>query len=284
MRSSHSRRLAARGFTLIELLVVIAIIAVLIALLLPAVQQAREAARRSQCQNNLKQMGLAISNYHDVHKLFPPGEIHGNSSGTPHAFAWDHHIGNWTCVIFPFLDQTPAYDQLDFETWGAGAQYTVNNQRLLRERFSVLLCPSDPHDGFTSNWGPGNARIMHYFAVSNDVENHNGHPLKGIFYNDSNVSYGGVKDGASNTAMIAEVWGRNETNTDSRSWHVHNAVYFDATPNSDRTDPWHVNSFHSSGAYVLLADGSVHFISDYIDFAIFQAMSTKAALDITKIP
>ncbi|MEZ5944196.1 MAG: DUF1559 domain-containing protein [Planctomycetaceae bacterium] len=279
-QSQKSLRRQSVGFTLIELLVVIAIIAVLIALLLPAVQQAREAARRSQCKNNLKQIGLGIHNYHDAHQSFPPGEIHGNTSGTLYAFAWDHHIGNWACLIFPFIDQQAAYNQLDFNV---NPQYGGNNQMLLRNVIPVFHCPSDPFTGLTENWGAGNARIMHYFAVSNDVENHNGHPLNGIFYNDSDVGFHNITDGTSNTAMIAEVWGRTTLNNNppfSRSWHVHNAVYFDATPNVDRTDPWHVNSFHVGGAHILLADGAVRFVSENIDFGLFQSLSTKGSGEI----
>src|SRR5579859_7854071 len=96
--------LKRKGFTLIELLVVIAIIAVLVALLLPAVQQAREAARRSQCKNNLKQFGLALHNYHDAYKMFPPGgdaQSWGNSNWL-----------NWQAKILPFIDQGPLYNQI----------------------------------------------------------------------------------------------------------------------------------------------------------------------------
>lgn len=281
-RRYHRR---ARGFTLIELIVVIAVIAVLVALLLPSVQQARETARRSQCINNLKQFGLAFNSYHDVHNVFPPGEIHGDSSGIVHAEAWGHHIGNWACFLFPYLDLATVYNQLDFE---ANPQYTPTNRRMLQLRIAVHLCPSDPFDGLTEPWGGGNARIMHYFAVSHSSEiEHNTHPMNGIFYNDSKVGFRLVRDGTSNTAMLAEVWGRttvHNTASFSRSWHVHNAVYFDATPNVDRTDPWHVNSFHTGGAHILLADGSVRFISDSIDFTTFQNASTKDGREATQLP
>ncbi|OYW13961.1 MAG: hypothetical protein B7Z55_16195, partial [Planctomycetales bacterium 12-60-4] len=127
-----------RGFTLIELLVVIAIIAILIALLLPAVQQAREAARRSQCVNNLKQLGLAIHNYHDNFNAFPPGWI-GVTNRTPDTegnsgFAWGAHL-------LPQLDQSPLYGRLNFNrecydpAFNAVAMSTV---------LPAFRCPSDP--------------------------------------------------------------------------------------------------------------------------------------------
>jgi prepilin-type N-terminal cleavage/methylation domain-containing protein len=122
-----------RGFTLIELLVVIAIIAVLIALLLPAVQQAREAARRTQCKNNLKQMGLALHNYHDTHNAFPPGGV-GNANG------------NWIVQILPFLEQGTIYNRLLLVSRGfhpgEGEPSEANVPVLHNIVLSVLWCPS----------------------------------------------------------------------------------------------------------------------------------------------
>ncbi|MDA0831767.1 MAG: DUF1559 domain-containing protein [Planctomycetota bacterium] len=125
-----SRRMRTKGFTLIELLVVIAIIAILIALLLPAVQQAREAARRTQCQNNLKQLGLALHNYHDVHKVFPPGQVNqlflnftsatGAQSNdpteavTPGSLGTGLHGTSWMLQILPYMDQATVYNQWNF--------------------------------------------------------------------------------------------------------------------------------------------------------------------------
>src|SRR5690606_10195612 len=128
-----------KGFTLIELLVVIAIIAILVALLLPAVQQAREAARRSSCKNNLKQLGLALHNYHDTYTLFPQGQfyIEGGSS-------WHGHSG-WVSLL-PFLEQNAIYDQ-----WNHNLHvYSGTNSSLRQNKLSAFQCPSDTAFGSNS--------------------------------------------------------------------------------------------------------------------------------------
>ncbi|QDU76320.1 Fimbrial protein precursor [Bremerella volcania] len=134
-----------RGFTLVELLVVIAIIGVLIALLLPAVQQAREAARRMQCSNNLKQMALATHNYHDVHLQFPPGHV--AESNTPNGWA---RRGSWMVRILPFIEQKAAYDQsqlpgggLDNHSAGWAAPLLAW-QAVNEARVDGFWCPSSP--------------------------------------------------------------------------------------------------------------------------------------------
>lgn len=146
-KSRHLRRpdppTVITGFTLIELLVVISIIALLIALLLPAVQQVREAARRSQCQNNLKQMGLAFHNYHDVHGVFPKGGYGGNLSSptlynTSNARACRQL--SWGTALLPYLDQSPLYNRWDHGLW----YLEGSNQELSQTRLSVFLCPSCP--------------------------------------------------------------------------------------------------------------------------------------------
>ena len=133
-----------RGFTLIELLVVIAIIAILIALLLPAVQQAREAARRSQCKNNMKQIGLALHNYHDTHRMFPPGFIgrqqDDGTLGGAEGPGWA-----WSVFILPFIDQAPLYNALNVQSGSStipiGGPTSANNKFL-----PCYSCPSDASD------------------------------------------------------------------------------------------------------------------------------------------
>lgn len=135
------RRRSFRGFTLIELLVVIAIIAVLIALLLPAVQQAREAARRTQCKNNLKQLGLAIHNYHDTFLMFPIN--HDQERGQNGAVG-----GHWSWIVrsLPFLEQAPLYNAINFQLSGVAAmdQVLPGTTTPIREQvIPILLCPSN---------------------------------------------------------------------------------------------------------------------------------------------
>src|SRR6185437_3178916 len=125
-----------RGFTLIELLVVIAIIAVLIALLLPAVQAAREAARRSQCVNNLKQLGLALQNYHDANGSFPIGAQNGNYCGNPNGCK----RRTWASSILPFIEQTALYNATNFTT----DFYQLANTTVMLTEVNVYNCPSDP--------------------------------------------------------------------------------------------------------------------------------------------
>lgn len=132
MLVAHRKR-SVRGFTLIELLVVIAIIAVLIALLLPAVQQARESARRTQCKNNMKQMGLAMHNYESTHRAFPPARI---NIGSPLPV----YQGSWTTMCLPYFDQAPLYNTYNFNlTWTHPANLPATSTKL-----AMFVCPSAP--------------------------------------------------------------------------------------------------------------------------------------------
>jgi len=150
---SSSKR---RGFTLVELLVVIAIIGILIALLLPAVQAAREAARRSQCTNNLKQMGLALHNYHDVQRSFPLGAYAGpvtpvNLTGS-----------NWRTALLPYLEQGTVYSKLSFgyDFCGcSGYPFGGGNGALSGLKIDAFVCPSSTVDAFTDTVGsPANSQ------------------------------------------------------------------------------------------------------------------------------
>ena len=139
--SEGYRRARRRGFTLNELLVVIAIIAILVALLLPAVQSAREAARRSQCKNGLKQTGLALHSYHETHSSFPPGFISRNVQASDPVTPTNIAPGfSWGTMILPNLDQEPLYSSLDFERDADDPTNLSFGQTSL----PVFRCPSDP--------------------------------------------------------------------------------------------------------------------------------------------
>lgn len=137
-----------KGFTLIELLVVIAIIAILIALLLPAVQQAREAARRTQCKNNLKQYGLALHNYHDVYNCFP---ISANNSDTGNA-NWNNGVIGWQARILPYTEQVGLYNQIQWINPGDPLAITVNGKTLRQNNVPYAQCPSDASPSPDGNW------------------------------------------------------------------------------------------------------------------------------------
>ena len=183
-----------RGFTLIELLVVIAIIAVLVSLLLPAVQAAREAARRTQCKNNLKQLGLALHNYHDVFNVFPPGGTYRASTVQP---------AGWSVQarLLPYLEQGNLSNLIDYSS-GYSVQPLVTPMRI-----SVLLCPSEINDkaypdGAITHWPLNYAANYGEWFLWNPGTNNFG---TGVFGPNSRTGIRDITDGTSNTLAIAEV-------------------------------------------------------------------------------
>jgi prepilin-type N-terminal cleavage/methylation domain-containing protein len=212
-RSTKGWRRAA-GFTLVELLVVIAIIGILIALLLPAVQAAREAARRSQCTNNLKQFGLGLHNYHDVQKSFPPRAVFG-AANTGNPMAPYHHT--WIEAILPYMEQMPLYNSVNhaLPVWGSAPQAIIGT------RVAVLHCPSDTGPSLPSAAGgsPVPIEYTNYIVPtawdwngrSNRVVNMTeGAPVNGsrsdaIFMADNTSRMADITDGTSNTLMVCEV-------------------------------------------------------------------------------
>ncbi|MFW6114306.1 MAG: DUF1559 domain-containing protein, partial [bacterium] len=154
------------GFTLVELLVVIAIIGILVALLLPAVQAAREAARRMQCANNLKQMGIALHNYHDTHKTFPLGSFNLRE-------AWPANGSNWRALILPFIEQQTVHDQLSFSAsshfmagGAAGEDALLGNEVLRGLVVDVYACPSGGYQPISnSDNNPRVVQNIHYAGI-----------------------------------------------------------------------------------------------------------------------
>jgi len=226
------------AFTLIELLVVIAIIAILVALLLPAVQQAREAARRAQCKNNLKQIGLALHNYHDVYQTLPMGQsVHfGVWRNSSHTFqtgyasaGTDSKVSfranwSWQAYILPMLEQGNAYDALNVNGRRADqALATAEGVQVLTTPIASFLCPSDPTPPLTEadvrgarsiNEAAGGDRIP--TIVSNYVGNNRGFAgsvtvsaqqsgsANGLFYVNSHVRFRDITDGTTNTLAAGE--------------------------------------------------------------------------------
>ena len=206
------------AFTLIELLVVIAIIAILIALLLPAVQQAREAARRSQCKNNLKQIGLALHNYHDIYKAFPPGRVR-RSGVSPNSW----YSGNiaWLPRILPQIDQAPLFNKIDWNrgygTSGTDGNSGVNGSNpngVRRQIIPAFRCPSDPGNGSTPWTNPNGVKVTgatpnggyastNYMGMIGTSTRLNTRP-PGLFGQNTKIKIRDVTDGTSNTIAVAE--------------------------------------------------------------------------------
>jgi prepilin-type N-terminal cleavage/methylation domain-containing protein/prepilin-type processing-associated H-X9-DG protein len=213
-----------RGFTLIELLVVIAIIAVLIALLLPAVQAAREAARRAQCVNQLKQIGLAVHNYHSTNDGLPPGgqSFSGGDGGGIPSLGWVQGPQSFSMKsrLLPYMEQQPLYNAINFSVtpspWlGAAAPYVVNgtqiNSTVALTKMGMFICPSDGGDpGASKTTGPQGYSIS-YANNSGLNRYNNGWAMTGPTYFQGNdccytkpLSFASVSDGLSNTAMFSE--------------------------------------------------------------------------------
>ena len=298
-------RTTLRGFTLIELLVVIAIIAILIALLLPAVQQAREAARRSTCKNNLKQVGLALHNYHDTHQLFPYATANpGNCIPADPNATITNHTG-WLYLL-PFMDQAPLYNNYDMSLPARSANANSGSS-VLRAKIPLLRCPSHPGvDSLLTQDFTGFSKITYAGSVGSgtalELSDFTNSSRRGIF---SVIAQNGAKirditDGTSNAIMLGEIVTGTSTADDKGAWGwctgavmsgrnvngiltPNSKTVTDATPyasndtsnkdvnrrnNPDRSGSGSgqgLRSFHVGGAHAALTDGSVRFISENID-------------------
>jgi prepilin-type N-terminal cleavage/methylation domain-containing protein len=186
------RRFRSSGFTLIELLVVIAIIAVLLSLLLPAVQQAREAARRTQCKNNLMQLGVALNNYMMAHGVLPPGTQ--NDKGPIVSKEDGGYHMSWMAQILPYIEQQNAYDMIDFTQ----SVYAKVNLPVRQHFISIFRCPTDPSP---SQSGVG---MTSYCGIHNDFEAPIDVDQNGVLFLNSSIDYDQIRDGSSNTLYVVE--------------------------------------------------------------------------------
>jgi type II secretory pathway pseudopilin PulG len=277
---------------LIELLVVIAIIAILIALLLPAVQQAREAARRSTCKNNLKQIGLALHNYLDTHSVFPPLEVHTAAFLAGSNNDWGNNTGTLHTLLLPYIDQAPAYNKINFaRRWDFGA-----NKQMIKQKYPVYICPSNPISDKVSG-NNFDSHIVHYFGcygsknppggrarmrwAAGNSSNFDGH---GLFFYNSRQSTRDVTDGTSNTIAMMEVRGYKPqsaanilTVVDGRGmrWEVGTASHL--WPINGVNHRWeNPSSFHVGGIHIGMVDGSVRFLSENINRGTFDRLSAVA--------
>jgi len=306
-----------RAFTLVELLVVIAIIGVLAGLLLPAVNQARESARRMNCQSNIRQLGLACQNYEATYKQYPAGWI-GSSS------AEDRPGWGWASRLLPMLDEGNAFHRID---WNVGVDH-ANNRHLLMQHFEVMRCPSDSgqqifaigageHDHHDDDDGhdegdddghgdgddddhdhpaihPDEGETLFQIARSNYVGvfgskefDHNEYDGDGIFFGNSTTGSRDVLDGLSNTFMIGE----RSSRLGGSIWHgvipdarEHAARILGITDHAPNTASGHFDDFNSShrdGCMFYFADGSVRFITESIDIDTYRAFATRSGYDQT---
>lgn len=308
----HRRRSA---FTLIELLVVIAIIAVLIALLLPAVQQAREAARRTQCKNNLKQFGLALHNYHDTFLSFPPGYVgvipnNDCSNSHPDAPGW-----SWSVFILPFVDQSPLYSQLGAAgtrqavcsaPTGAQADPSVGNPLLQKVPLKVFMCPSanDPDQNPARIVGSSHAKSNYAGVAGVDWSGVDATGTKGLFVDAivTVIRISDCLDGTSNTVAIGEKF-RRDLDTDPTvqvPGEYYGATWVGYAPDTRAgnavgllglttyaVNGFSVNAFasrHAGGLQFLLADGSARFISENADQKTLSHLGTVNEGQVTDNP
>ncbi len=283
------------GFTLLELLVVLAIIAVLIGLLLPAVQRVRDAGARVACQNNLRQMGVALHSYHDTAGVFPPAVRPRND---PYPFL------SWQARILPWVEQTALWSQAQAAFRKDIRFWTPPHEAARTTVLAVYVCPADGRS--IANPQPENTRhaYTHYLGVSGQNFD------DGLLFSDSRVSLADVRDGTSGTLLVGErppssdqrfgwwyggvgqlfdgsadshlpVRARNQT---FRAPMCPNGPYhFKAGDPNNLCDTFHFWSRHVGGANFLFADGSVRFLGYGAD-AVLPALATRAGGEVAQLP
>jgi len=293
----HKKRLATRAFTITELLVAMAVIGVMLALLIPAVQNAREAARRTQCRSNLKQLGIAIHGYHDIHRCMPPVAMTSRNLTRPHVSdAW-----GWPVCLLPYLDQQTLYSHLNpdgrmyvFQDYfdRHGEIYPGGETQL-----SVLRCPSSALWKTSQIVGP---YVLSQWRTGYATMNYRANVFQGrggaftAASQSQQIRFRDISDGLSNTICLGESCSIGARGNSWPTWvgytgHV-SGLSFRASrqyplngPNKSRAaDYWRhlplevASSFHLGGVHFLFLDGSVRFIDDSIGFREFLALCHRA--------
>lgn len=280
-----------RGFTLIELLVVIAIIAILIALLLPAVQQAREAARRSTCKNNLKQIGLALHNYHENFGSFPPGYV--SSSAPKNNSSWCRSGGvqraPWTVLILPQLDQSVMYDRFIFEqTFQETSNQPSPAVLAITEELPVYSCPSEtkPNPLYPSYLGvQGGGASVECQNTGCTASNIRAFWSNGVLYSSSTTQFRDIVDGVTNVFLVGETryasapWS-SSTKQDSCAFTrclvgTFEQINLHDTSTRGQAATRGMSSYHTGGCHATLGDGSVRFISENMNLAAYRSLGIR---------
>ena len=287
-----------KGFTLIELLVVIAIIAILIGLLLPAVQKVREAAARVKCQNNLKQLSLAMHSFHDANNAFPEG-IH-RSQGNISPFTNYDLTGkenpilrfNWTIAVMPYIEQGNVEKLWNYTNFNANRGVTGDPLTTSWRKIPTYICPSNPygndgvdttsdatsspprHWGLTSYGANAGRRNYRRAAQTND----------GPFIHNTRRNFGSITDGTSNTIFFAERyqmcngeptgWGYAGDSVRAPGYGMFGPVFFQVTPAQKECEPGTPQSPHPGGIQAGIGDGSVRFVNARISWQTWRSATT----------
>lgn len=251
------------AFSLVELLVVIAIVGMLISLLLPAVQAARASARRTQCQNNLRQIGLGLWQHHEAKQAFPVGAIEWRGAGDP-----TKRQLAWSALLLPYVEERALFETLDLNT----PFDSEANRHGAATILPLYVCPASQRGArLVQGRGPCDYGGIHGERISSPNK-----PPKGTMLYDVAISIAHIKDGVSNTLIVAE-----DSQFDDGQW-INGRNVFDQAFAINRAPHWEndIRSEHGGGALGVRADGSVHFMNESMDLLVLAALCTRDGKEI----